>query len=223
MNNFQEIKKHLNTHATTYNLSWQENKQKASIKIINYIDNILKQFNIDHKNDTFETKNIKFRNKEKIKNTFLYVLDMLQKSINECNFSIEKFDEIKDDLSKQLYLNLTGQSIQNDNTPIDNMLIKSLSEKESKTLLKNLKIIVTHKNTDWNNSNTKTNWFSKNTYNNRTKTHEDFRKFANNNFMYSGMNFKNLSLGLKYIGGVGYHKAKSIEKLIGLDKDYIYI
>ncbi|HMT03491.1 MAG TPA: hypothetical protein PKD00_09340 [Burkholderiales bacterium] len=233
MNNFKDIKTHLNSHTTSVNLSWEENKQKASIKILNYINGLVNEFKIDSK-DTFDQKIIKSKNIQQTQKTLLYVLDKLQKSLNQ-GFSpnFEEFDNIanNDKLDKQLYLNLTGQSSISENIDTNHMSIKPLREKESKTLLKNLKIIITHKNTDgfWNNSNTKTSWFGKDKYNSRTKTHQDFVNFINNGCVGYGKFFTNLSQlknqknTLKYIGGVGHHSAKLIEKLFGLDEDYKYI
>ncbi|HMT02668.1 MAG TPA: hypothetical protein PKD00_05065 [Burkholderiales bacterium] len=86
-------------------------------------------------------------------------------------------DEIKNRLNKEIYNNLTG-----------NFVINNESKKYIK-LLKNLKIIVTHKNTDGisNNSNTKTSWFanSSNKYNIRTDTHEKIIQAINKDRGYA--------------------------------------
>ncbi|HMT02669.1 MAG TPA: hypothetical protein PKD00_05070 [Burkholderiales bacterium] len=56
MNNIQSIKNHLKTYHSTKNLTWKENKQKASLAIYNYINKELQKIKINSKKDTKEEK-----------------------------------------------------------------------------------------------------------------------------------------------------------------------
>ncbi len=172
MKSIKLVKNHLETHKSTKNLTWKENKQKATLSIYNYMNKELKEYSINDKKNTLKTKKEKTACIKKIKFTLEYVLDKLQKSFNRG--LVESFlafddleEEIKNQLNENVYNNLTGNFIESDGS-------------KPKKLLKNLKIIVTHKNTDgfWNNSNTKTRWFAgySRKHNIRTDTHEKIRQ-----------------------------------------------
>ncbi|HMT02800.1 MAG TPA: hypothetical protein PKD00_05745 [Burkholderiales bacterium] len=174
MENFKSVKNYLHTHESTKYLTWEENKQNAFLSIYNYINKKLRALNRDNKNDTSEDRNKKNLNQEKAKYTLIYTLDELQKLFNQGKSkTLPKFNDlsptIKKKLNEEIYNDLTANSI------INNCL--------SKNLLTNLKIIVTHKNTDGfrNNSNTKTRWFCSFSpkYNIPTHTHKRIKELIN--------------------------------------------
>lgn len=174
MTTFTSIKKFLINNETTKHLSWKDNKQKA---VIETIQNIFNQITI---NNTKVDNNSSITNKDIEKNKFK----------NEIQYTL--LDALE---NLQQHMNAGGKDISNIKKSIEKIFGNEVAER----IIKNLEIIVTHKNTDgfWNNSNTKTNWFG-NKYDNKTKTHEIFREFLINDFKFSSLKGISLSKMASY-------------------------
>lgn len=193
-NCIQEIKKLLNQNT---NLTWKEKKQDSLKKIKDYMR---EAFNNRCADILTIEQNINIRDMlNKYKQTFIYVLEKIQKLLNKDQLSnrlsdLKSFNKIKEqikcNLDKDLYEMLTGEGI---------------DFKLSNILFNNLKIAATHKYVDGirNNSNIKTKFFAKffisvnSKYDCKTDTINELIAFANKDFEFSNEYFKNINKELE--------------------------